>query len=153
MNKLEVLDKHCTKQEEHYLSESGRVIVVFEKEADRNIIHAKYQLSKKQRYKRYLGGLLKIERRTFSEPCPIPSEIIWHNLGEHEGQKIKSKFISFGYFILLLAASYLIMFFCMKLVYNRGILPSPWNMIAANIIMIGLVAMALTFRSLMNKLS
>jgi hypothetical protein len=41
----------------------------------------------------------------------------------------------------------------MKLCYDRDILPSPWNVIIANIIMTLMVPVALTFRQLMNKLS
>lgn len=54
---------------------------------------------------------------------------------------------------MLVAGSYLILYFCMELVYDRDILPNPWNMIAANIIMTVMVAMALTFRQFMNRLS
>jgi hypothetical protein len=41
----------------------------------------------------------------------------------------------------------------MRLAYDRNILPSPWNVIVANIIMTLMVPLALTFRQLMNKLS
>lgn len=57
------------------------------------------------------------------------------------------------YFFALIGGSYLLLFFCMKLVYDRDILAKPWNVIAANVIMTLLVPIALTFRQLMNRLS
>ena len=52
----------------------------------------------------------------------------------------------------MLFGSYGLLFFCMKIVY-RQVLPAPYNFILANIILIILVIIALTFRFLMNKLS
>lgn len=41
----------------------------------------------------------------------------------------------------------------MHLVYDRDVLPKPLNIIVANVVMIMMVPIALTFRQLMNKLS
>jgi magnesium-transporting ATPase (P-type) len=57
------------------------------------------------------------------------------------------------YFFLLIGGSYLFLYFCMKLTYNRDLLPSPWNVMVANILMTIMVPISLTFRQLMNKLS
>lgn len=63
------------------------------------------------------------------------------------------KVLSIVYFFLLIAGSYVLLFFCMHLAYDRDILKAPFNVIVANIIMTLMVPIALTFRQLMNRLS
>lgn len=89
----------------------------------------------------------------YCEECPTCEEIIWNNIGSDDTQKIKAKVISVVYFFLLLGGSYLFLFFCMHLVYDRETLPKPLNQILANLVMILMVPVAITFRQLMDKLS
>lgn len=92
------------------------------------------------------------DRKMFCEPCPPPNEIIWNHIGLEERQKIKVKILSIIYFFLLLGASYVLLFFCLHLVY-RPIFSPIVSVILTNIILIFVVVIALTFRVLMNHLS
>jgi hypothetical protein len=92
------------------------------------------------------------DRKMFCEPCPPPNEIIWNHIGLEERQKIKVKILSIIYFFLLLGASYVLLFFCLHLVY-RPIFAPIISVILTNIILIFVVIIALTFRVLMNHLS
>ena len=58
------------------------------------------------------------DRKLYCEQAPKPQEIIWNNIGSTDGYKVKYKLLSIVYFLLLLAASYLLMFFCMAMIYN-----------------------------------
>ena len=56
------------------------------------------------------------------------------------------------YFILILAFLVLVLYFLLDVLY-KGHMEQPWLAIVQNIILFFLVAVALTFRSWMNKLS
>ena len=62
------------------------------------------------------------------------------------------KVLSVVYFFLLLGGSYIILFFCMEVVYT-DVFPEPWNEILIQFILIFVVVVALSFRQWMNKLS
>lgn len=73
-------------------------------------------------------------------------------MGQHEEQKIKFKILSVVYFLVLIGVSYLVLFFCLEIIYKK-LLEQPWEFIATNFILFFMVYLALTFRQVMNKLS
>lgn len=133
------------------MKDSDRIIVVFQREVDKRAVKEEYELKGLELVKFMLG--FGGRQKQFCENCPTNSEIIWNNIGSDQSQKLKLNVLSVLYFFLLIFGSYLFLFFCMHLVYDRAVLPSPWNVIIANIVMTIMVPIALTFRQLMNKLS
>jgi hypothetical protein len=92
----------------------------------------------------------------YCQECPTPDEILWNYLGEHEHQKFKLKILSVLYFFLLLFLSFIILYFCINVTYNKKNqfhISAPFDTIITNIFVTILVPISLTFRALMNMLS
>jgi magnesium-transporting ATPase (P-type) len=92
------------------------------------------------------------EFRTYCEPCPRPEEILWKNIGIIEKQGFKVKVLSVIYFILILGFFVAFLYFFMEVVYVEPI-AEPFKTILTNFILLFIVFVALTFRSLMGRLS
>ena len=127
------------------------MLVVFNTIEDRKRVLRQYGATGMQTV-RHAMLTAEEDRKLYCEEAPRPEEIIWNNIGSTDGYKVKYKLLSILYFLLLLAGSYLLLFFCMAMIYN-GWLDEPWNTIAINVVLTFLVAVALTFRSFMNQLS
>lgn len=140
----------CNKVEEAFNEKGERMLVIFNSLQDKKQVLAKYSASYHHKVKTWLG--MQDKDKVYCEGAPQPSEIIWQNIGSGDSYKLKYKVLSMVYFLLLLIGSYILLFFCMELVYQKW-LEEPWNFIMINIILTFVVFVAMSFRAWMNKLS
>ena len=100
----------------------------------------------------FFSNKFEMDYGTYCESCPQPAEIIWKNIGIVERQSFKVKILSVLYFILILTFLVLVLYFLLDILYKSK-MEQPWLTIVQNLILLFLVAVALTFRSWMNRLS
>ena len=100
----------------------------------------------------FFSNNYEIKHGTYCQTCPKPEEIIWNNIGIIERQGMKVKLLSVLYFILILVFLIFVLSFVLDIIYNKN-LGEPYQTILTNVILLFLVAVALTFRGWMNKLS
>ena len=101
----------------------------------------------------FFSNTYELKHGTYCERCPRPEEIIWNNIGVVERQGFRVKILSIIYLILILAVLVLIFHFLLDVLYKGTKMEEPYHSIVQNVILIFLVALALTFRSWMDRLS
>lgn len=146
------MDKFCSDHEESFYNEGNRAVIVFKDLQMKEKVLARYQISRLKIIQMFFNNNYEEEYRMYCELAPRPEEILWKNIGIIEKQGFKVKILSVIYFILILGFFVAFLYFFMEVVYVEPII-EPFKSILTNFILIFIVFVGLTFRTLMDQLS
>ena len=128
-------------------TEVKRAIVLFASPSDRDLTLEKYGISFWEEA-RHLASE-RLPERVVCSPCPCPTEMVWHNVGQEDAQTLPLQLRSVFFFLLLFALCLGLLFFGLRTAYVGG-LDEPGKSVLFFTVMLLLAVLGQVFRYVMQ---
>ena len=113
---------------------------------------ARYQSTACSKVRMFLSSSYEEGYGMYAEECPRPEEILWKNIGLIERQGLRSKVLGVLYFLGIVGFLCGFIYIFIRVIYLSE-MEEPYKSIVVNVVLLGVVVVALIYRQLMNRVS